>query len=241
MSTFTFVSENDIFSTGAATGPPQPPTERYRKNFRWGGYVAPDQNNPLNARSTAAEVPISHLKITPKQRQYIAAMYHLASGASFPTPPIVDHIYGLGDDAQLQASDAMAQYHLDAESRGSLENRWSHQWSRRSGKDIETRKILYLCACGYNRRQRNTTHDRSEHDTAGTQERQTVPPFTGCLVHAELTVRGNKILRIRGHFEHNEECIAANISRQPPMSVASSVYAVEASAPAVHCFFNTET
>jgi hypothetical protein len=230
MSTFTFLSENEKFgappataAATAATGPP--PT--YRKKFRWGSYVPPDQNPALNARSTAAAVPISHLKINDEQRASIKAMYHPESSASFPTPPIVDHIYALDDDSQLQASAVMAQHGLDSESRELLGNRWSHQWSRHSEKaKVDVHKILYLCACGYDHRERNTNYDRSQPDGArGTQERHTSFPFTGCLAHAEITVRENKILRVRGHFEHNQGCKTANIGHIPPIPVHPSVYA----------------
>ncbi|KAF8142876.1 hypothetical protein K438DRAFT_2111369 [Mycena galopus ATCC 62051] len=230
MSDFVFVSENETFGAtpsgaDANSASPPPAAGKYRKNFRWGEYTAPDQNPTLKSRSLAADVPISHLKINKEQRKFIEAMYRPDSGASLPAPPIVDYIYGLDDDAQLQASAVMAQHGLAADSREDLGNRWSHQWSRHSEKaKVDTQKILYLCACGYDHRQHNTKYDRSEYETPGTQERQTAAPFTGCLAHAELTVRGHKILRIRGHFEHNPECKTANFSRTPPIPVHPSVY-----------------
>ncbi|KAJ6556906.1 hypothetical protein B0H10DRAFT_1967533 [Mycena sp. CBHHK59/15] len=65
----------------------------------------------------ASEVPISHLKISAEQRKSIDAMYHPDSSSFFPTPPIVDHIYSLDPEAQLEASAVMAQHSLDADSR----------------------------------------------------------------------------------------------------------------------------
>ncbi|KAF7344086.1 hypothetical protein MVEN_01698300 [Mycena venus] len=155
-------------------------------------------------------------------------MYHPASSASFATPPILDYVYALDDNSQLQASVVLIHYGLDPDSRELLGNRWSHQWSRHSDKaKVDTQKLLYLCACGYDHHQRNTKYDRTEpHGAPGTQERHTGVPFTGCLVHAEITIRENKILRIRGHFEHNEECRTAKYTRAPPIPVHPSVYVV---------------
>ncbi|KAJ7873914.1 hypothetical protein B0H14DRAFT_2502266 [Mycena olivaceomarginata] len=97
---------------------------------------------------------------------------------------------------------------------------------RRISEETETRRILYLCKCGYDHQQRTTKYDRLERDEPGSQQRHTPVPFTGCLAHAELTVRANKILRIRGHFEHNEECKTANLTSFPPIPVHPSVYVV---------------
>ncbi|KAJ6452842.1 hypothetical protein C8R45DRAFT_764927, partial [Mycena sanguinolenta] len=183
----------------------------------------------LNARSTASELPISHLRISPEQRKRIEEMYHPVTTASCATPPLVDCIYTLDDTSQLEAAGVLAQYNLDPESQEDLGNRWSHQWSFRSKnvkEETETRRILYLCKCGYDHHQRETKYDRSERDEPGSRQRHTPVPFTGCLAHPELTVRGNKILRIRGHFEHNTECKTANFTRFPPVPVHPSVYVV---------------
>ncbi|KAJ7845401.1 hypothetical protein B0H14DRAFT_3683866 [Mycena olivaceomarginata] len=233
---FNFFSENDKFgdpshtTLGAAGPAPPPPTDNYRRSFRWAGqYAPPDENPALNARSTASQVPISHLKISPKQRKRIEEMYHPVTTASFATPPLIDCIYTLDDTSQLEAAGVMAQYHLDPESQEDLGNRWSQQWSFRSKnvkEETETRRILYLCKCGYDHHQRTTKYDRLEQDEPGSQQRHTPVPFTGCLAHAELTVRANKILRIRGHFEHNEECKTANLTSFPPIPVHPSVYVI---------------
>lgn len=43
-------------------------------------------------------------------------------------------------------------------------------------------------------------------------------PFTGCLVHAEVTykVQSTKVLRIRGHFDHNGGCQEAEYKDNRP-------------------------
>ncbi|KAF8177083.1 hypothetical protein K438DRAFT_1978732 [Mycena galopus ATCC 62051] len=152
-------------------------------------------------------------------------MYRPDSGISFPAPPIINYIYGLDNDAQLQASAVIAQHGLAADSQEDLGNCWSHQWSHHSEKaKVDTQRILYLCACSYDHCQCDTKYDRSEYETPGTQEHQTAAPFTGCLTRAELTVRRHKILRICSHFEHNPECKTTNFSHTPPIPVHPSVY-----------------
>ncbi|KAJ7080395.1 hypothetical protein B0H15DRAFT_856996 [Mycena belliarum] len=215
MPTFTFQSENEKHGAADTNIPPPaaPGTARYKKRLRWAEHTPASDKPALNARSTAAEVPLLHLKISPEQRVLIEAMYHCCPVAddTSDAPRIEDHIFGLDSGAQLQASAIMARHGLDANSRERRvgANRWSQQWSRRSDTPTSgTRKILYLCACGYDHRQRNTKYDRGE-DTNGTQERRAGAPFTGCLAHAEITLRTDKILRIRGHFDHNDACKAA--------------------------------
>ncbi|KAJ7749090.1 hypothetical protein DFH07DRAFT_961932 [Mycena maculata] len=119
MSTFQFVSENEKFGSPApsvpsvapppAAAPAATPPTKYRKNFRWGEYIPAEQNPTLNARSTAAEVSISHLKITKEQPDESDSGSGVVdtspvAGAAFSMPPIVDHIYSLDDPTQLQAS-----------------------------------------------------------------------------------------------------------------------------------------
>ncbi|KAJ7346598.1 hypothetical protein DFH08DRAFT_780051 [Mycena albidolilacea] len=95
----------------------------------------------------------------------------------------------------------MAQYGLDVDSRERV-NRWSHQWSRESGaKKNQISQAL-----------------------PRTQKRRTGTPFTACLAHAEITLCGNKIHRIRGYFEHNEARKAALFERAPLFPFHPSVY-----------------
>ncbi|KAF8198889.1 hypothetical protein K438DRAFT_1966859 [Mycena galopus ATCC 62051] len=111
---FPFLSENNKFRPQSATTPtvgPPPPPNKYSKSFRWTGqYAALDETPALNARSTAAQIPISHLKISTDQRKLIEEMYHPTASALIPTPPLMDYIYSLDDASQLQASAVMAQY-----------------------------------------------------------------------------------------------------------------------------------
>ncbi|KAJ6467462.1 hypothetical protein DFH09DRAFT_1111914 [Mycena vulgaris] len=124
MSSFTFASENENFGAPnparnadpAANAPPTagvtrstPRTANY-KTLRWGEYIRPNQISTLSMRSTAAAVPIPHLKIPDEQRASIAAMYNRAPGASFTVPPIIDDIFPLDRELQLGASAMMAQY-----------------------------------------------------------------------------------------------------------------------------------
>ncbi|KAJ6526095.1 hypothetical protein B0H19DRAFT_1275946 [Mycena capillaripes] len=121
----------------------------------------------------------------------------------------------------------MAQYGLDIDSREHIANRWSQQWSRRFEKSkTDTHKLLYLCACGYNHHQRNTKYDHAQNVNGepDTQQRHTAALFTGCLAHAEITTRSHKIVRIRGHFDHNDSCKKALYERIPPIPVHPSVY-----------------
>ncbi|KAJ6448730.1 hypothetical protein C8R47DRAFT_1181520 [Mycena vitilis] len=59
-------------------------------------------------------------------------------------------------------------------------------------------------------------------------KRHTPVPFTGCLSHAEVTfvIGSQKILRIRGYFEHNQACKEAVFTRIPPIPVHPSVFTV---------------
>ncbi|KAJ7486926.1 hypothetical protein FB451DRAFT_1391789 [Mycena latifolia] len=115
MASFTFISENETFGSAApaSNAPPSvgesaPPPNNYRTNFRWGGeYIPPHQNPTLSARSTAAAVPISHLKITADQRRVIESMYNPGPTTSFPVPPIIDNTFQLDTDSQLRASGIM--------------------------------------------------------------------------------------------------------------------------------------
>ncbi|KAJ7758069.1 hypothetical protein B0H14DRAFT_3896128, partial [Mycena olivaceomarginata] len=44
---------------------------------------------------------------------------------------------------------------------------------RRISEETETRRILYLCKCGYDHHQRTTKYDRLERDEPGSQQRHT--------------------------------------------------------------------
>ncbi|KAJ7209277.1 hypothetical protein GGX14DRAFT_632566 [Mycena pura] len=191
------------------------PSAAYGKKIRWAAHDSQQQKNPhLSARTTAAVIPTSHLKVTHGQRNAIDAMYQSDTAASFPEPPIVDHDFLLDSDGQLQAAALMAHYGLDDDSREHVGNRWSQQWSYTSQNTEKTANL----------RRRNTKYDRNP--KSGTQERHTAAPFTACLSHAEVTFRAGKVVRIRGHFHHNQGCKDACYARKPPIPVHPSVYAV---------------
>ena len=63
---------------------------------------------------------------------------------------------------------------------------------------------------------------------AGHKIRHNAVVFTGCLAHAEITYLQStqKILRIRGHFHHNEGCKKALIMRFPAVPLHPAVYEV---------------
>ncbi|KAJ7145693.1 hypothetical protein C8R44DRAFT_598970, partial [Mycena epipterygia] len=181
----------------------------------------------LKARSLASDVKLAQLKISAAQRALIDAMYATDTSKSFPTPPIVDHVFSTHSDAQLQASAVMAQHSLDVGARDELGNRWAAQWSEKGKDDANITRILFLCRCGYDHTQRNTKYDHQQNqDHIGSRERHNPLPFTGCIAHAEITLRSNAILRIRGHFDHNQACKDALFTRIPPTPIHPSVYAV---------------
>ncbi|KAJ7094102.1 hypothetical protein C8R44DRAFT_749621 [Mycena epipterygia] len=84
------------------------------------------------------------------------------------------------------------------------------------GLDLEAREYLSNRDCGY------------DHSHFQSKQRHTPVPFNGCLAHAEITyvIGSEKILRIRGYFEHNQGCKNAVFNRIPPIPVHRSVFAV---------------
>ncbi|KAF8191869.1 hypothetical protein K438DRAFT_1762452 [Mycena galopus ATCC 62051] len=116
-------------------------------------------------------------------------MYHPTTIASVPTPSLMDYIDSLNHASQLQTSGVMAHYDLG--------------------------RISFLCKCGYDHRQRNTKYNHTRQAEPGSKKPHMLFPFNGCLAHAEITIRGSDVLRIRGHFQHNDECKTANIACPP--------------------------
>ena len=53
--------------------------------------------------------------------------------------------------------------------------------------------LTFISECGY------------DHATAGHKTRQNAVDFTGCLAHVEVTYlrATQKIIRVRGYFDHN--------------------------------------
>ncbi|TDL28464.1 hypothetical protein BD410DRAFT_695097, partial [Rickenella mellea] len=121
------------------------------------------------------------------------------------------------ESQQVSAASQLGAYGLDFAARESLDDRWSVKWRDSSGKGMrETCRVLLQCDCGYN------------HEAAGSKIRRNAVNFTGCLGHAEITYnpRTERVLRIRGYFEHNEECKKAVLARIPPIPLHPSVYEV---------------
>ncbi|KAF7362702.1 hypothetical protein MVEN_00619500 [Mycena venus] len=208
--------------------PSQPlPTPNAYKNIKFAQIMEQDASGKkkaaMNARSVASDIPLNKLMVSAEQFTALEDMYRPRPSATPDRVP-VDHLFKLDDGDQLHAAAIMVQHGLDLEAREDLSNRWSQQWSRTGGgsgrnskaSPNSARKILYLCACGYD-------HTRNE-----SKKRQTPVPFTGCLGHAEITfvIGSQKILRIRGYFEHNEGCKEAVFTRIPPIPVHPSVFAV---------------
>ncbi|KAJ7218167.1 hypothetical protein C8J57DRAFT_1537517 [Mycena rebaudengoi] len=228
---FTFISENDKF--GAPGGPsaatispaPGPPPPKQYKKIRFGAFTPGEQKHSLNTRSLVSDVRLAQLMISDSQHVLIESMY--AIDTSNPTPPIIDSVFSTDAEGQLQASAVMAQHSLDVDARDDLSNRWTSQWSEEKGKEgAKFKRVLYLCSCGYDHTKRNTKYDRQQpQDHLGSRERHNPLPFTGCLAHAEVTLRAHSIVRIRGHFDHNQPCKDALFTRIPPTPVHPVVFA----------------
>ncbi|KAJ7189803.1 hypothetical protein GGX14DRAFT_337081, partial [Mycena pura] len=173
---------------------------------------------PLKQSSVLSDIRLNKMKVSPEQFKELEEMYSNRATAVDDGISPVDYIYALNDDDQLAASAIMAQQGLDVDTREQLNNRWSHQWSSYSNNSLNarnrTRRILYLCRCGY------------DHTQAQKKKRHTPVPFTSCLAHAENVEDSEKILRIRGFFHHNEACIKAEFTRIPPVPIHPSVYVV---------------
>ncbi|KAJ7712197.1 hypothetical protein DFH07DRAFT_725388, partial [Mycena maculata] len=165
-----------------------------------------------------SDIPLKKLMVSSAQLQQLEEIYrvHATDGGNSP----VDYLYTLNDDDQLSASAIMAQQGLDIDTREQLDNRWSQQWSCYSTNSVKardrTRRVLYLCRCGY------------DHTRTQKKERHTPVPFTSCLAHAEITyaVDSERVLRIRGFFHHNDACKQAEFTRIPPVPVHPSVFVV---------------
>lgn len=67
-----------------------------------------------------------------------------------------------------------------------------------------------------------------DHHVSGSKKRHTPAAFTGCLAHAEITYAAatQKILRLRGYFQHDNECKRALLTRIPAQPLHESVFRV---------------
>ncbi|KAF7355782.1 MULE domain-containing protein [Mycena sanguinolenta] len=218
---FTFVlSEPDLSQTTHPTNP-----KRSAKKVKWATSATPEtissgSKAPLKQRSFLSDISLKKMMVSAAQLEQLEELYcKPATDVEDGVSP-VDYLYTLNDDDQLAASAIMAQQGLDVDAREQLDNRWSQQWSSYSTNSINaenrTRRVLYLCRCGY------------DHTRANKKDRHTPVPFTSCLAHGEITyaVDSEKILRIRGFFHHNAACIQAELTRFPSVPVHPSVYVV---------------
>ncbi|KAJ6565954.1 hypothetical protein DFH09DRAFT_1314736 [Mycena vulgaris] len=217
MAEFTFVSENKNFGIPSpSTAPPPtavPPPAQYKK-IKFGAYEPGHSKNALNARSLASDVRLAQLKVSDAQRVLIESMYAINASNSFIMPPIVDHIFSMDSNGQLQASAVLAQHSLDVGARDDLGNRWSMQWSERGKEDANIKRVLYLCSCGYDHTKRNTKYDRQQHqDYVGSRE---------------ATIRFHSPAALLMPKSHCQlfECKDALFTRIPPITIHPSVYAV---------------
>ncbi|KAJ7046892.1 hypothetical protein C8F04DRAFT_1308458 [Mycena alexandri] len=165
------------------------------------------ENTTVPARSLASDIPLSELWLTQEQKDAINVLQ------------TVDWLFCVNGDqeeqSQYDAAACMASHGLDLDSREDTSNRWSVRWSTSTKKDAgRIRRVLLQCDCGYDHRQ------------AGTKKRRTAVDFTGCLAHAEITyvLDTQKILRVRGFLEHNEQCKVALMARIPPLPLHPTVY-----------------
>lgn len=67
-----------------------------------------------------------------------------------------------------------------------------------------------------------------DHTVDGVKTWKNIYNYTGCLAHAEIImiISTGKILRIWGHFEHNQACQEATIAQMPELPIHPSVYIV---------------
>ncbi|KAJ7689496.1 hypothetical protein B0H17DRAFT_1135069 [Mycena rosella] len=106
------------------------------------------KNAPLKQCSIASEIPLDQLKVSPLQLKQLKEIHQRHATTIDDSVSPVDYQYGVGDDDQLSAPTIMVQQGLDIDARERLNNRWSLQWSRSSGKSAKTaasmKRMLFL-------------------------------------------------------------------------------------------------
>ncbi|KAK7026686.1 hypothetical protein VNI00_015559 [Paramarasmius palmivorus] len=178
-----------------------------------------EKDGGLSARRLASDVYIDQLVLTPDQQQRISSLYNQNS--------IMDYQFSARNDSdQSQAAVVLGIHDLHVGRSSDFRSRWGMCWNDSGkegrggkGKNTEneaTRRVLYQCHCGYNEK------------VAGSKKRNSFLPFTGCTAHAEITykVKSEKILRIRGYFEHNDACKNASILHYPAVPLHTDVFDV---------------
>ncbi|KAK0430582.1 hypothetical protein EV421DRAFT_1933778 [Armillaria borealis] len=166
----------------------------------------------LTARQLAADIwgSINQLKLTNEQKIQYRTITEQGK--------IEEHIFSVCGDAeevlesQSAAASLMGVHGLDLRSREAPENRWNTRHSRKITS--ETVKAIYQCDCAY------------DHISAGSKKRLTPAPYTGCLAFAEITysIDTERIIRIRGYFDHNAACREALLTCIPPFPIHPDVF-----------------
>ncbi|CAK5263752.1 unnamed protein product [Mycena citricolor] len=176
----------------------------------------------LNPLSLNSKVLLNQLDLNDDQRKRINELYALHDRSPGESS-LVDHIFDDKDPVdQALAMDILENEKLDEAACADLGNRWSQTWSNKTGTVVKTRRVLYQCTSGYD-------HTRRSKKDAQNAARKVAMPFTGCLAHAELTIRAHKtpeerILRIRGQLQHSEDCQNARIENLPVFPLHPEVF-----------------
>ncbi|KAJ7881120.1 hypothetical protein B0H14DRAFT_2566083 [Mycena olivaceomarginata] len=161
---------------------------------------------PCHPSLLASNIQVKELSLTLKQRREINALN--------ASDVILDAKFYVNGNQEQQSQYAavalMVSHGLDLDSREVNGNPWSVWWS--TSKDGgKTKRVLLQCC---------------DHREAGSAKRRTTVDFTSCLAHAEITyvLETEKILRVRGYFEHNNACKEALMQRIPGLPLHPSVY-----------------
>ncbi|EKM56355.1 uncharacterized protein PHACADRAFT_27236 [Phanerochaete carnosa HHB-10118-sp] len=186
------------------------PSNSAKSSFR--GFVHHSEANASSHKAPKAsrsltDIYLDYLELTAKQETAVYNLYAQEKTFSqeFSTENVED---------QLTASSILASHQLDFTTRECPGNKWKIRWSIISGKGKEeVCRALYQCSCGY------------DHTVSGSKKRYNPIPFTGCLAHAEVIyeVQTHRVLLIRGFFDHNEACQAAELFRAPSWPVHPSI------------------
>ncbi|KAI0090066.1 hypothetical protein BDY19DRAFT_1035947 [Irpex rosettiformis] len=151
------------------------------------------------------KVYVEQLSLDSRQKEAIDAIYREEKAVVYKFN--VDN-----EEDQLTASSILAANLLDVDALEALQNKWCCRWSKADGEGHkETQRVLYQCY---------------DHIERGSNKRKNPFDSTGCLAHCEILyqTRTNRIMLIRGHLTHNEECLTSPISRSPVWPVHPSVY-----------------
>ncbi|KAJ7669780.1 hypothetical protein B0H17DRAFT_1142016 [Mycena rosella] len=117
----------------------------YKENLK---NASRSKNASLKQRTIASEIPLDQLRVSSLQLKQLKEIHQRHATTIDDGISPVDYLYGVGDDNQLAAITIMVHQGLDIDARERLDNRWSLQWSRSSGKSAKTagstKRILFL-------------------------------------------------------------------------------------------------